>query len=539
MPTQSERLRHLGRITLVLANCLVPAATALAIGQIASPNAVRAESEAGVQAEAEAQKAPLLADRDRFSLFEEQLDRLRMFLKIPGLSAAIVRDQEVVWAKGLGFADRDKRILATPETLYHVCSLTKTFAATMILRLVEQGKLHLEDPASRYTADVEGDRAQIRHLLSHTAEGTPGERFHYAGDPYWSLTEVIEKASGKSFQEMIVATFLEPLHMDRSVPGEEMLTYGDMWLDRLGKANVLRYQKLLSDLAQPYHLYGSEVVANPPHRPWAINAREGLITTVRDLAKYDAALDRHWLLRRETQEQAWRPAVSNGGQALPHGLGWFVQYHRGLKLVWHYGYCPNAYSALYLKVPERNLTFILLANSDGLSAPFYDRWGVDTSAFACAFLRLFVFRDGNAQTPPDPSWAVRPEEFARELARLRKQTDYPYVTEEMSHAAMTKWLAERQARARTPIRVDPDRLAAYVGHYRVSPDRVVTVQQERGGLTIDFPGKTRFLVLPWAEGKFFLKVLDLELTFARDEKGRVSTLEIDYEDRNYSAKKTD
>ena len=86
-------------------------------------------------------------------------------------------------------------------------------------------------------------------------------------------------------------------------------------MDRLGKDNVLRYQKLLSDLAQPYHLYGSEVVANPPHRTWAINAREGLITTVCDLAKYDAALDRHWLLRQETQERAWTPAVSNGGQA--------------------------------------------------------------------------------------------------------------------------------------------------------------------------------------------------------------------------------
>jgi Domain of unknown function (DUF3471) len=152
---------------------------------------------------------------------------------------------------------------------------------------------------------------------------------------------------------------------------------------------------------------------------------------------------------------------------------------------------------------------------------------------------LFVFKDGNAQTPPDPSWAVGQEEFARELARLRKQTDYPYATEEMSHAAITKWLAERRARARTPIRVDPDRLAAYVGHYRVTPNRVVTVQQEGDGLTIDFPGKTRFLLLPWAEGRFFLKVLDLELTFARDEKGRVSTLDIDYEDRKYSAKKAD
>ena len=238
MPTQSEspapaavngtpqeplqlprtRLRHLGRITLVLASCLAPAATALAIGWLTSPNVT--PSRVGSRRAGE-EKLPLLADGDRFSRFEQQLDQLRALLKIPGLSAAVIRDQEVVWAKGLGFADRDKRVLATPETLYHVCSLTKTFAATLILRLVEQGKLDLEEPASRYSAEVKGDRVKIRHLLTHTAEGTPGEHFHYAGDPYWSLTEVIEKASGKSFHEMMVATFLEPLHMDRSVPGKK------------------------------------------------------------------------------------------------------------------------------------------------------------------------------------------------------------------------------------------------------------------------------------------------------------------------------
>ena len=122
---------------------------------------------------------------------------------------------------------------------------------------MEQGKLDLEEPASRYSAEVEGDRIRIRHLLTHTVEGTPGERFHYAGDAYWCLTEVIEKASGKSFREMMVATFLEPLHMDRSVPGHDMLTDGDRWADRLGKDTVRRYPKVLNELAQPYHLYGS------------------------------------------------------------------------------------------------------------------------------------------------------------------------------------------------------------------------------------------------------------------------------------------
>ena len=164
---------------------------------------------------------------------------------------------------------------------------------------------------------------------------------------------------------------------------------------------------------------------------------------------------------------------------------------------------------------------------------------METSAFASCFLRLFVFQDGRGRTPPDPSWAAEPKEFSRELARLRKQTDYPYAGEERSHAAMTRWLAERRARAHTTIRVSPDRLAAYVGGYRLRPDRVLTVKLEGDSLTIDFPGRTRFSLLPWEEGRFFLKVVDLELTFTRDESGRVRTLKMMHEGRRWDAKKVD
>src|SRR5205085_8886946 len=105
--------------------------------------------EVGAADQLEKEKGPsLTVDRDLFQRLEQQLDQLRKLLKIPGLSASVVRDQEVVWDKGFGFADREKLIPATPETPYHVASITKTFGATLILRLVEQSKLDLEEPAS-------------------------------------------------------------------------------------------------------------------------------------------------------------------------------------------------------------------------------------------------------------------------------------------------------------------------------------------------------------------------------------------------------
>lgn len=73
--------------------------------------------------------------------FEKEVDDFRNRLKIPGLSAVIVKDQKVLWAKGFGFADLENRIPATPDTLYSIASVTKTFAATLVMQLVEQGKL--------------------------------------------------------------------------------------------------------------------------------------------------------------------------------------------------------------------------------------------------------------------------------------------------------------------------------------------------------------------------------------------------------------
>ena len=95
-------------------------------------------------------------------------------------------------------------------------------------------------------------------------------------------------------------------------------------------------------------------------------------------------------ISRASQELAWTNAVSTNGRTLPYGLGWFIQRERGVRLIWHYGQWSQ-YSALYLKVPDRQLTLILLANSGGLSETFPMANGdVMASPFAKAFVRSFV-----------------------------------------------------------------------------------------------------------------------------------------------------
>ena len=87
---------------------------------------------------------------------------------------------------------------------------------------------------------------------------------------------------------------------------------------------------------------------------------------------------------------AWSNVTTSSGAPLPSGLGWFVQNYNGERLVWHFGATSGAASSLLIKVPRRDITLILLANSDGLSPPSISEGDVTASLFAKLFLRVFV-----------------------------------------------------------------------------------------------------------------------------------------------------
>src|SRR5688572_909991 len=155
----------------------------------------------------------------RVARFETLLENLRQELKIPAYSAAIVKDQKVIWAKGFGFADVENKIPATEHTAYHLASLTKTFGSTILMQLVQDGKIKLDDPASKYGITLESPGViTVRHLFSHTSEGNPGEQYRYNGNRFAELDKVVERATGKSFAELLIANILDPLGMNETAP---------------------------------------------------------------------------------------------------------------------------------------------------------------------------------------------------------------------------------------------------------------------------------------------------------------------------------
>jgi CubicO group peptidase (beta-lactamase class C family) len=95
---------------------------------------------------------------DTWDDFKGELESLRQEMKIPGVSSAVFEDGRLAWARGFGFADVENGVPATPETPYHLASVTKTFASVIVMQLVQEDKLSLDDPVSRYGVTLpEGD----------------------------------------------------------------------------------------------------------------------------------------------------------------------------------------------------------------------------------------------------------------------------------------------------------------------------------------------------------------------------------------------
>src|SRR4029453_2647222 len=120
-------------------------------------------------------------------------------------------------------------------------------------------------------------------------------------------------------------------------------------------------------------------------------------------------------LTKETQQLAFTPTVSTKGEPLPYGLGWFTQDYKGTKLVWHYGYWTGN-SSFILKVPEQNITFIIMANSDNLSRPTNLGSGdALSSPVGMAFLKTFIFPEKFGESIPEINWNAPVTELKKQL----------------------------------------------------------------------------------------------------------------------------
>jgi CubicO group peptidase (beta-lactamase class C family) len=385
------------------------------------------------------------AEREKWEAFEADLETVRQALKIPGMSAAVVQDQELVWARGFGYADLENQVPATPHTPYGLASVTKPVAAVLIMQLVEEGLVDLDAPISDYGVSLASEGViTVRHLLTHTSEGVPGTVHDYNGNRYARLGGVMEGASGRTFARLLGERLVAPLGMEDTALNPINNWYGPSikGLEDFGRIlgrgeGFGPVPDVYARLAQPYQFDEEyEIIEGMYHLHH--NPGAGLVSSVTDLAKFDIALDQGRLLNDATREQMLTPAYSTypGRQDLQYGLGWHVQEFEGLRLLWHTGRWAPSTSALFLKVPEENLTFIVLANTDNLTVPFYGigHGDISQSTLVLTFFRHFLFPRQHNTTPPAFDWGVEQGaqgELVEQLAAVSNAASRRFLEREL------------------------------------------------------------------------------------------------------------
>jgi D-alanyl-D-alanine carboxypeptidase len=325
------------------------------------------------------------ADDLVLSRFSDFLDALREQSGIPGLAATIVSTNDIMWEHANGLRDVERNLPARTDTPFQIDASVQLLMAAQLLRCAEEGRLLLDAPANANG----GDGSTVRQLLTHTTSSADGLHFSYRPDRLAPLAPAIAACTGDTFSGAMIS-MLERFNMTDSVPGSD----GTSWLPASADPSggvAQRYRSVLGRLATPYTVDNKNKPSPSRYSVTTLTPSSGLISTVRDLAKFDLAIRKGVQLRAETLALAWTAPTGAGGQRLPHGMGWFVQSYNGEPIVWQFGVSDNGSSSMILTAPFRGLTLILLANSSGLARPFSLEAGdVTVSPFARLFLGIFV-----------------------------------------------------------------------------------------------------------------------------------------------------
>jgi D-alanyl-D-alanine carboxypeptidase len=399
----------------------------------------------------------------------------------PGAAAIVVRHGEVLLRGGYGIADLEQAVPMRADHVFRIGSITKQFTGVAILLLAEEGRLSLDDPLTRFFPDYPtGDRTvTVEQLLGHTSgisvergvsarppprrqdltpaeliemfreepfDFEPGERWLYNNSGYILLGAIIEQLSGMSYGDFVRTRIFEPLGMGAS-------SYADA--ARVTPNRIPGYSRRGDDWVNAEYLSMSH--------PYAAGS---LLSSVDDLARWNAAIDRGLLLGEGWWQRAFTPVRLNDGRSTRYAAGW-LRGRLGTYETIEHGGGINGFITHALRVPDAGLFVAILTNAD--------RPLSDPSAIS---LRLADVVLGGVLDEP-------------------------------------------------AIAVDPARLQDYVGVYRISEDATRTITLEDGRLYSQRTGGTRMELRPTGEDVFLFAASGTRLRFERDAAGRVTAMVLD------------
>lgn len=479
----------------------------------------------------------------------------------PGAAVIITRGGRTIYAGGRGLADVEARRAITPETVFRLASITKQFTAAAILQLVQEGRISLDDPISRFFPDFPqpGASATVRQLLNHTSgiqpytgwteetnrphttaemialfrdlppQTPPGQAWKYNNSGYVLLGAIIEKMTGKSWHQAIEERVARPL-------GLRTIGYG---LEREAEAAIARGYKF------------SDGAVQPAQRIDFAHAGGALVGTVRDLARWNQALHGGRVVSPELYRAMTSPAPLPGGRTRPYGFGLELGEIRGRSTLGHGGGMPGV-GARSIYVPSEDLFVAVLTNYDdnpdaspsslarrlaalALGEPYreFTRTEVPQQTLAPLFgvyrigdgeaKRSFYGRDGRLFTKREGAsesevFAAKDDHFfygPRNLTwfRIERRPDGKHVMEMHQQGARQPERAVRDGDVAPPVTVDRATLQSYVGRYVTEGPTVTIAMGEDGVLTVQLGEQPALPIRPTSQTEFLVEPVGARIVF--------------------------
>ncbi|RYY10352.1 MAG: class A beta-lactamase-related serine hydrolase, partial [Chitinophagaceae bacterium] len=301
---------------------------------------------------------------------KEISELINAYEKLERFNGAILvaKGDRIIYQAGAGFSNVEHQERNKANGLFRIYSITKTFTSTVIFKLIEQKKLTLDDRLDKFFPGFpKGDSITIENLLTHTSgiydythgndmpdeseasfikflfakplEFPPGKGWSYSNSGYWLLGFIIQKITGKTYEETVKEYVFQPLHMNESGFDFKPLTHPD---------KTTGYEVFSPSLKK------SSVDIDPPG-PFAAGA---IYSSVQDLYKYFKGVLAHELISQQSLDKAWT-ASSNEH----YGYGWQLDNYNGKRVMYHGGGGPG-FRSNFSMIPEDSSCVILLSNNE-------------------------------------------------------------------------------------------------------------------------------------------------------------------------------
>ena len=509
----------------------------------------------------------------------------------PGAAVIVRKDGQTIFRKGYGMADLELGVPVEPDMVFRLGSITKQFTAVSILMLAQDGKLKLQDEITKFLPDypTQGRRITVEHLLTHTSgiqsytdmpewlplwrkdftvkelvdlfkdkpmQFEPGRSWAYNNSGYVLLGAIIEKTSGKTYEDFVADNIFKPLGMKGSC-------YGNT--DPVIPRRVPGYQAAKGGFVNAPYLSMTQ--------PYAAGS---LLSTVDDLAIWSDAVFAGKLVRREWLSKAFTPYRLQNGELSGYGYGWFVGDLAGHRSIEHGGGI-NGFTSYEMTFPEDRIFIAILTNSAiagrdpepravkiawltlGLTEP--ERKTVTLAAgdldkvagvyvnerkqeyyFSREGAKLFAQRQGGSKNeiyPASPTEFFLKDNPARFMfvKDAGGRVNGLRIKSRIGPAQVFTKSDKPLPAAREEAAVDPKLYDRLIGDYELAPQFILTILRRGDKLISQATGQSEVELFPESETKFFLKVVDAQVDFVIDASGLVTGLVLHQGGQDLPAKK--